>query len=287
MNISENVRPSPIAGHWYSSNPIRLASEVDSYLNAAVVPPLPGKIIGLMVPHAGYIYSGPVAGYGFTALRGLKPDVVAVISPMHHPYYEPILTTAHSAYATPLGLIQVDEDALRVLSAHLYESAGLRLARLANDPEHSLEIELPFLQRVIQNKFTLIPIMVRDPGAKTTRALGQALAFVLQDRSAILVASTDLSHRYTQDMAMKLDAEILREVDRFNPQGVLDAEIEGRGYACGRGALAAVMWAAKAMGADHAQVLRHATSGDVTGDYSEVVGYGAAVFTRLQVDQVK
>jgi hypothetical protein len=285
MKPGENVRPSPIAGHWYSANPRQLAAEIDRYIEAAVIPDIPGRVIGVMTPHAGLMYSGPVAGYAFSALRGLKPEVVAVVSPMHYPYSEAVLTTAHSAYVTPLGQVQVDQAAVEIVSSYLAEKAGLRLARVANDPEHSLEIEIPFLQRVFQDGFSLLPLMVRDVRPATARSLGEALAEAFKGRhaapgrtQAVLVASTDLSHFYPQQIALGLDAEILREVAEFDPLGVLQAEEEGRGFACGRGALAAVMWASRIMGADQAKVLHRATSGDVSGDYDRVVGYAAAVF---------
>jgi AmmeMemoRadiSam system protein B len=122
--------------------------------------------------------------------------------------------------------------------------------------------------------------MVADPSQRVTRALGEALAQVLHGQQAILVASTDLSHFYPQPLANRLDAEMLSQVEAFNPEGVLKTEEEGKGFACGRAALAAVLWAARGLGADTVKVLRHATSGDVTGDFSQVVGYGAAVITR-------
>jgi hypothetical protein len=125
--------------------------------------------------------------------------------------------------------------------------------------------------------------MVRDQSLRTVSGLGKALATVLQDRNAILIASTDLSHFYTQRQANELDGELLRRVEAFDPEAVLNAEEEGVGFACGRGAVAAVLWAAKALGADKVSILHHATSGDVTGDISEVVGYGAAVITRTLV----
>jgi len=286
MKAVQEVRPSPIAGQWYTGDQRRLAAQVDRYMDEARLPQLKGDIVAVMAPHAGHIYSGPVAGYAFAALRGLSPDVVAVISPMHYPYFEPLLTTAHNAYSTPLGLIPVDHQALSLLDNYLMESLGFKLARVANDEEHSLEIELPFLQRALSKPFRLIPIMMHEQTEKVASGLGKALArlFTASDvfagQSAILVASTDLSHFYTQSVANKLDAEVLRQVEDFNPSGVIQVEEEGKGFACGRGALAAVLWAAKEMGANQAQVLQHATSGDVTGDFSRVVGYGAAVITR-------
>ncbi len=280
MEPSLDVRPSPIAGQWYPADPKRLSNSVDEYIQAAQLPDYSGEVVAIIVPHAGHLYSGPVAGYAFAALRGLKPEVVAVVSPMHHPYPQPLLTSGHSAYATPLGTIQVDRQAVAALDAALYASLGFSLTPVRNDPEHSLEIELPFLQRALQSPFQLVPVMVRDQTARVNQALGHALAQVLRGRQSLLVASTDLSHFYPQELADLLDAEMLRRVEAFNPLGVLKAEEESKGFACGKGALAAVLWAAQDLGANSVKVLRHATSGDVTGDLSQVVGYGAAVVTR-------
>jgi hypothetical protein len=278
-NISE-IRPSPIAGSWYSDDPQKLASQVDRYIQAARLPAIEGRVIAIMAPHAGHRYSGAVAGYAFAALCGMSPQVITVVSPMHYPYTEALLTTAHQAYATPLGSIPVDLENVDRLDQVLRKKSGYSLARVANDPEHSLEIELPFLQRSIQSSFKLLPVMVRDSSRSVARALGAALAEVLQGQNALLLASTDLSHFYTQSTAEKLDSTMLDQVAQFSPEGVLQVEEEGRGFACGKGALAAVMWAARQLGADSARVLHHATSGNVTGDYSQVVGYAAAVFTR-------
>ena len=280
MDSRPEIRPSPIAGRWYPADPRRLAEQVDSFIEAADLPPLGGEAVAVLAPHAGHQYSGPVAGYAFAALRGLKPEIVAVVSPMHYPYFEPLLTTAHSAYATPLGQVPVDAESLETLDRHLHHELGFPLARVANDPEHSLEIELPFLQRVLDGPFRLLPVMVRDQSAAVARSLGDSLARTLAGRQAILVASSDLSHFYPQPVAEELDAAVLAQVEAFDPQGVLRVEEEGKGFACGRAALAAVLWAAKALGASRVQVLNHATSGDITGDYDQVVGYAAAIALR-------
>jgi hypothetical protein len=166
------------------------------------------------------------------------------------------------------------------LSDLLEPELGFGLTRVRNDPEHSLEIELPFLQRALAGDFLLLPIMVRDQSAHVCETLGKALAHIVSGRKALLVASTDLSHFFPQEQAEILDAEMLRRIERFDPLGVLLAEEEGVGFACGRAAVATVLWAARELGADKVTVLKHATSGDVTGDYREVVGYGAAVITR-------
>jgi len=283
MQSNIDIRPSPIAGQWYQANAIRLAAQIDRFLDEAELPEIDGEIVGIMAPHAGHNYSGAVAGYAFAAVRGLSPELVTVVSPMHHPYFEPILTSAHSAYATPLGTLPIAEVVLDQIDHQLQREIGVRIGRISNDSEHSLEIELPFLQRALTGALQLVPIMLRDQSERMARALGSALAKVLSRNdmpSCLLVASTDLSHFYAQKTAKVLDAELLRQVEAFDPAGVIQVEELGKGFACGRGALAAVMWAARELGARKAQVLRYATSGDVTGDYDRVVGYGAAVFTR-------
>jgi AmmeMemoRadiSam system protein B len=280
MQTQQTVRPSPIAGRWYPGDANALAHEVDQYVQDAQLPELDGEVVAIMVPHAGHLYSGPVAGYAFRALRNCTPDLVAVVSPMHHPYPYPLLTSLHRAYWTPLGEIEIDREAVEKLNHILHDRLGFGLTPVGHDPEHSLEIELPFLQRVLKSPFQLLPVMVREQSQPVIQPLGTALAEVLEGHNALLVASTDLSHFYPQRVANQLDAEMLHQVETFNPEGVLRIEEEGRGFACGRGALAAVMWAAKAMHATQVVVLHHATSGDVTGDTSEVVGYGAAVMLK-------
>ena len=280
MSAQFDVRPSPIAGQWYPGDPKQLSTDVDRYIHEAKLPEIKGEVVAIVTPHAGHIYSGPVAGYAFAALKGYKPELVAVVSPMHYPYNEPLITTAHAAYETPLGIIPVDAKAVQMLDELLENELGYGLARIRHDREHSLEIELPFLQRVIASEFTLLPVMVRDQSRRVTRILGQCLAKTLRGRNALLVASTDLSHFYPQRIADELDAEMLRCIESFEPEAVIQAEEEGRGFACGRGALAAVLWAAKDLGADTVKILKHATSGDVTGDTSQVVGDGAAVILR-------
>jgi len=280
MAVIAPVRPSPIAGTWYEGNPKALARMVDQYLDQAELPELSGKVIAVIAPHAGHVYSGPVAGYAFASVRGTTPDIVAVLSPMHQPYYETLLTTAHSAYETPLGRVPVDPDIVAILDSRLRTSLGYGLTPVAYDHEHSLEIELPFLQRALGAGFKLLPVMVRTQSAQVSQQLGADLAETLRGKKALIVASTDLSHFYSQDEAVAFDTEMLHRIESFSPEEVFSAEKDKRGFACGLGALTAVLWAAKAMGASTVKVLRHATSGDVTGDYSSVVGYGAAVILK-------
>jgi AmmeMemoRadiSam system protein B len=283
------VRPSPLAGRWYDADPDVLARKVDAYLDAAQLPDLEGELIGVIAPHAGHTYSGPVAGYAFAALRALRsrgpgsvPELLALIGPMHHPYVEPLITTAYDAYATPLGKVPVDKDTLRQIDLALKADLGFGLSSASRDPEHSLEIELPFLQRVLPSgsEWKLVPLMVRAREARVSQGLARALAQVLQGKNFVLVASTDLSHFYNQQTALAYDRAMLSAIEAFDPAAAFDLERAGKGFACGLGAFTAVLWAAQALGANKVQVLHHATSGDVTGDYSSVVGYAAAAILK-------
>ncbi len=269
-----DARPSAIAGTWYPGSAGPLAQAVDQYIADAQVSAVAGTVIGIMAPHAGYRYSGAVAGHAYRFVQGRATDTVAVISPLHRRLaVAPVFTTAHHAYRTPLGDIPVDHAALDALRAE-----GVNIAAIRHDDEHSLEIQLPFLQRTLDGGFTLIPLMLSDQTAQCAAKLGDALAKTLQGKRALLVASTDLSHFYDQQSAHRFDGVFLNRVAAFDPEGVVKVEDEGKAFACGRGAVAAVMWAARTLGADAAAVMNYATSGDVSGDLQRVVGYGAAVF---------
>ncbi len=275
-----DLRPSPIAGQWYEGDPDALARAVDQYLDDARLPKLEGDVMGVIAPHAGHRYSGEVAGYAFSALRGLRPDLVVVVGPMHHPYTQPLLTTTHAGYFTPLGNVPVDKTALNDLDVLVTSELGFGFTPVSNDPEHSLEIELPFLQRVFQHSWKLLPIMVRALDEKVSEGLGKTLATVLRDKNFVLVASTDLSHFFKQEAALAYDRAMLGEIEAFNPAGAFDLEHARKGFACGLGAFTAVLWACKKLGADKVKVLRHATSANITGDFSSVVGYGAAAILK-------
>jgi hypothetical protein len=276
-----DIRPSPIAGQWYPGEAGPLAETVDAYVDAAQIERPAGAVVALIAPHAGHLYSGPVAGYAFAAVRGQTFDTVAILSPSHFHADGPLVTSAHAAYQTPLGTVPVDHAALAALRADLQAQFNLPgeqlLPAIRRDREHAVEIELPFLQRVLSGAFQLVPVMVRDQSERVMRGLAQALTKILTGRRALVVGSSDLSHFYSGTEANKLDAEMLKQIDAFDPEGVLQTEEAGRGYACGHGPIAAALWAARGLGANHARVLRHATSGDVTGEFAEVVGYGAAV----------
>lgn len=280
MTELNSVRPSPIAGTWYSDNPTELRETIDQHLENASNPDLPGEVIALVAPHAGYRYSGHVAGHAFKTVIGKAYKTVLVISPMHQYHPQPILTSSHRAYKTPLGEIPLAKEKIRMISDALQERTNLSLTPIANDQEHSLEIELPFLQQALDGNFDLIPIMLRDQTHEIAKSLGEILSETLNDENCLMVASSDLSHFYAENQANQLDERVLSALTEFSPDGLFELKKSGEGQACGLAPMAAVLWASQKMGADRVTLLKYDTSASATGDRSSVVGYAAAAITR-------
>ncbi len=280
MKATAGVRPSPIAGYWYPGDPYQLARRVDQYLEDAEIRQFSGQVVGVIAPHAGHRYSGLTAGHAFKAVKGQSFDWVAVVSPFHGYHPAQVLTSAHSHYATPLGEIPVDHPLLEEIIHDFYQESGIKVVAVEEDEEHSLEIELPFLQRALAKPFSLLPLMLRSRDQRLSEGLGVALASHLKGKNALLVASSDLSHFYPQSVAVKLDGEMLAQVAAFSPAGVIDAELSGKGFACGAAAIATVLYAARRLGANEVKLLHYSTSAEETGDTTSVVGYGAAVVLK-------
>lgn len=282
MSKISEVRPSPIAGRWYAADPVQLTRQIDRYLSEAVLPSLTGKVLGVITPHAGHRYSGKTAGHAFKAVMGQSFDLVVVASPLHGFHPAPFLTSAHQRYATPLGEIEVDQAAITQLDSILEQKGGIPLTPVAYDDEHSLEIELPFLQRSVRGPFKLLPVMIRTLDLKALQTLGSGLAEIARTRNCLLVASTDLSHFYDEVSARIFDREMIKRFASLDPAEVLSAERHGVGFACGAGAVAAVLTAARELGANHVEILDYSTSAAETGDTSSVVGYCAAALLKRE-----
>ncbi len=277
MDFRSDARPSPIAGTWYLGDPKKLARQIDTYLDSVKLSEadLPGKVIGLLAPHAGHRYSGRTASYAFKAVRDKPRKIVVILSPFHPYTRNDLLTTAHAAYQTPLGKVPVAVTELRSLDGSLRDQ-GLNLSQISMDEEHSLEIQLPFLQRAWKTEFSLLPLMVRSHDSVLLNQLAEALFQVIKEKDFLLVASSDLSHFYPLEIAEAFDGEMMRRIKTFDPGSVLSAEADGKAFACGAGAVATMLWTSNLAGADKVQILNYSTSADATRDPSSVVGYGSA-----------
>jgi MEMO1 family protein len=265
-----DIRPSPIAGTWYPGTDLRLRDALDIYIGDAPSQSYE-QLYGLWVPHAGMRYSGGIAGRAFRHLCRRQYDLVVVIAPSHYPYPYALLTSGHQAFHTPLGDVPVAAEIVEKLRQQI------DIEPIRNDPEHAIEIELPFLQHIL-GEFRLIPIAMLDQTYEMTQRLAHALAHVLAGAKVLYVASSDLSHFYPQSAAQQLDQVILDAVTAYDAAEVIAADHEARGFACGRGAISTVMLAAHQQGAAASTIEGYATSGEVSGDYARVVGYGSATF---------
>ena len=272
------IRQSVIAGAWYPGQPDALRRTLQSYLANAKKVELEGELKALISPHAGYAYSGPTAAYAYKQLEdGPVFDIVTILSPLHQAYLGRFAVTRAAYYETPLGLVEVDAELVEALGKEV------TLNRVGYDGEHSLEIQLPFLQYVL-GSFTLLPVMMGESlssagGMAACRELSAALAKVLRGKKALIVASTDLSHLYDYDEVVRHDKVMVELVERFDIEGLAQALIEGRCHACGGAPVVTALLTAQALGANRAKVLHYTNSGDVTGNRrpgNYTVGYMAA-----------
>ena len=273
----QSVRPAAVAGSWYPGTAAGLGSEVDGYLDAVGATPT-GEIVALIAPHAGLMYSGPVAAHAYRAVAGRAFDVAVLVGPSHYVGFNGVAVYESGAFDMPLGPVPVGEKHAAALAA---ASSSIRPYAPAHTREHSLEMQLPFLRRVLPET-PIVPLVMGCQDRGTILDLSAALGKVLTGTRVLLVASTDLSHYFDAQQAGVLDGRVANYVRRFDADGLLD-EFErypeserGRYVACGAGPAIAVMRAAKALGATNAAVLRYADSGDVSGDKTAVVGYLAA-----------
>ena len=276
MEFKSISRPSPIAGTWYIGDPTALSRRIDAYINDARVAKedIQGTVIGLTAPHAGHRFSGKTAGYAYKTIKGEKRDLVVILSPFHQYFPGDLITTAYQAYTTPLGEVPVDMDALVELEKTLKKNS-IPIHQVSNDPEHSLEIQLPFLQQALSADFKLLPLMIRSHDVHILKQTAEALFKVIEGQSFVIIASTDLSHFYPLDIAEVMDVEMLKQIKEMDPESVLFAEREGSASACGASAVAVMLWLSKKTGAKKAYILNYGTSADSTGDKTSVVGYGS------------
>jgi AmmeMemoRadiSam system protein B len=261
---------------FYPDDPVLLRKDIEAYLKGAEVEPISGRVHAIVSPHAGYVYSGQVAAFAYKAVSRLEVDSVIVIAPSHRAYFEGIALWETGSFRTPLGDIGIDENGARqVLQASDVFAANRNVHR----SEHSLEVQLPFLQCVFKD-FLLLPLLM---GAGTEEMYERASDALKEMVSAsplryLIVASTDLSHYYPYAAAVKIDAVTVEHLRNFDIAAMVRDTRSEKAQACGAGPMITAMMTARKLGAAGGRVLKYANSGDVSGDRSGVVGYVSAVF---------
>jgi AmmeMemoRadiSam system protein B len=272
-----DVRPCAVCGSWYPGTEVRLAEAVDAHLAAVDTTEVASCPRALIAPHAGLVYSGPVAAHAYSLVRRCDYAAVVLVGPSHFVGFRGVSIWPRGAWTTPLGEVSVEADLAAAIAA---KSRDIVEAPEAHGREHSLEMQLPFVARLLPG-VPIVPMVMGYQNRETAFALGDALARALAARPVdagrvLLVASSDLSHYEDAFTAARMDAVVLRLVDGLDAGGLMTALEQEPAHACGGGPMVSVLRAAAAGGATRARVLRYADSGDVSGDKSSVVGYMAA-----------
>jgi MEMO1 family protein len=271
------VRLPAVAGSFYEGDRGLLQQHVDRLLRLAPDSRLVGAVRGLVSPHAGYLYSGATAAAAYKTLKGSSFDAVLMVGPSHREFFDGISIYPGDAYRTPLGDIPIHKQ---LRAALVEESPAIQLLEAGHREEHCLEVQLPFLQRVL-GEFSFVPMIIGNQRKELCLALGHAIASVAKGHNILMVASSDLSHYHPYEVAVGLDRRVIEHVESFDPQALMAQIDEERVEACGGGPVVAVMLAAKLLGANKSRVLFYCNSGDVTGDRSAVVGYLSAAFLQV------
>jgi hypothetical protein len=270
--MATDTRHALFAGRWYPSSSSELGAVVDGYLSAASPPR--GSVAGAVSPHAGLMYSGPVAGHTYAALRGVAAEAAVLVGPSHYVAFSGCAVPASRSFATPLGPLAIHTDLVHAVAG---EPQWVHVDDAVHAREHSLELQLPFLARVCPG-LPLVPILMGRQDRQTVDGLTSVLERVLEGRRVVVIASSDLSHYQDRATASALDRVVLDRLEAFDAGGLMDQLEHAPDHACGGGPIVVTMRLARALGASAGRVLHYGDSGDVSGDTSEVVGYVSAAF---------
>jgi len=284
--MGEMIRSPAVAGAFYEGTREALKRQIEEcythQLGPGKVPVkssrAKGKILGMVSPHAGYLYSGPVAAWGFCQLIEEElPESVVLLGPNHYGLGREVAVMPTGRWKTPLGEVEVDED----LAKEIADSSSLiQLDETAHRKEHSLEVQLPFLQYGYGEAFKIVPICMMSQDLESAQEIGKTLGETLEGRNVLIIASTDLTHYEPAARARSKDAKVIEAIRSMNPGRVHEVVSEFSVSMCGPGPVMAMLTAVSLLGAQKARLLKYASSGDITGDYAAVVGYASLVIEK-------
>ena len=275
----ESLRKPSVAGTFYPKDKTELNNMIDGFLNNVTKEEIKGKILGVISPHAGYIYSGQVAAYVYNAIREKRFDTIILIGPSHHVYIKKATIYPKGQWQTPLGNIPIDTEIVkRILKIH----PDFTFIPEAFSKEHSLEVEIPFLQKVVKNKFKIVPILINNDSLNFCDDLSSTILKSINNKNVLFVASSDMSHYYIYGKACLIDGVTIKDLEDYNIERLKHHLASGESELCGSAAVLTTIMACKKIGANRIKLLKYANSGDVTRDKSRVVGYGAFVILKTK-----
>jgi AmmeMemoRadiSam system protein B len=266
------VRLPAVSGHFYPTDPEELVQQVASFCEAPAEQPRQ-RAIACMVPHAGYRFSGHVAGSVYGRLQ--LPRRFLLLGPRHFPRGKPQAIVSDGAWQTPLGRVQIDSDLAFDLKA---ACPSLMEDDLAHRDEHALEVQVPFLQ-CLASEFCFVPVALAIINYAELEALGRAIASVLMQQTdpVLIVASSDMNHYESDEITREKDNKALADLLTLDPRALYDTVRRENITMCGFGPAVAMLTAARLLGATRAKLVRYATSGDINGERDQVVGYAGVI----------
>lgn len=275
MEVSGSIRESIAAGSFYPADPVELRSQINELLENAGLSGIE-NVKAIVCPHAGYVYSGQVAAWSYRQIVGKSFDSIFLIAPSHSEYFDFISIYSGDAYSTPLGLVYLDKERSKILAD---SSDRIKLSVYGHRDEHSLEVQLPFLQ-VLFKSIKIVPIVIGHQDNQNIEELGNTIGSLFKNEKILIIASTDLSHYHPYNIAVDLDQKVKDLIGSFDYKKLMTDFIRNNAEMCGGGPVISTMIASKILGADYSKILDYKNSGDTSGDRSAVVGYLSAAFYK-------
>ena len=275
------IRTPAVAGMFYSGEKKELKKSInDCFLHKfgpGKIPPSNNKkkIFGVICPHAGYAYSGPIACHSFYEISSNIPELVIIVGPNHWGVGSSVATMKDSKWQTPLGEVEVDSEIAEEISNM---TKIIEIDNFSHSREHSLEVQIPILQEISKN-FRILPIVLINQSKEVAYQIGLSIAKIVKKKKAVIIGSSDFTHYEPNKFAHEQDAALIEPILKLDVDKFYDVLNKKDVSACGYGAIASTMIACKELGATKGELLKYATSGDITGDTSSVVGYGSIIFT--------
>ena len=275
------IRTPAVSGTFYPENEKKLKNLIHECFMHPIGPgktyPIESneKIYGVICPHAGFVYSGPVACHSFYSLSASSSKLAIIVGPNHYGIGQNVASMVDASWKTPLGLVEVDSDSVLELREHL---DILEIDSFSHSKEHSIEVQIPILQEVFSDEMKILPISLINQEQKTATLVGSAIAKIAQEKDALLIGSSDFTHYEENEFAHRQDLALIDPILKLDVDEFYKILYERKVTACGFGAIASIMTACKELGATQGKLLKYATSGDVSGDKSSVVGYASIIF---------
>ena len=281
-----NLRRPAVAGSFYAGDSKSLNIQIENcFLHKIgpgeiplVNPKRQNNIIGLISPHAGYMYSGPVAANGFYKIAlGGKPDTIIILGPNHQGFGENVSIMAEGKWKTPLGELEIDAEMAEDI---LKKSKIIKNDKKAHQYEHSIEVQLPFIQYIFGKDIKFVPICMTRQDIDTDIEIAKSIRSSVIDKNILIIASSDFTHYEPQEYAENVDKQAINAILEFNPKKLYDMIHHQNLTMCGPGPITVMLIACETLGAKKAELLKYATSGDVSGMYDQVVGYASLIVSK-------